>query len=144
MNKIKTIINDMVIISTAMVFGLGIQEMIMHFTRGIRSFEMPWYIPLTIPFVSFLCALPSALMNDRDELSKKQIYFRIFLHFICLWLVVTICGFGFKWYSLVSEYMAIMLVFIIIYVGVWLLSWWLGKRDEDMINEALRKIHDKE
>ena len=136
--------NDMMIISTAMVLGLGIQEMIMHFTRGIRSFEMPWYIPLTIPFVSFLCALPSALMNDRDELSKKQIYFRIFLHFICLWLVVTICGFGFKWYSLVSEYMAIMLVFIIIYVGVWLLSWWLGKRDEDMINEALRKIHDKE
>lgn len=144
MNKMKTIINDMVIISTAMVLGLGIQEMIIHFTRGIRSFEMLWYIPLTIPFVSLLCALPSALMNDCDELSKKQIRFRVCLHFICLWLVVTICGSIFGWYSLVSEYMSIMLVFVIIYVGVWMLSWWLGKRDENIINEALQRIHDKE
>lgn len=144
MNKLKTIINDMVIISTAMVLGLGIQEMIIHFTRGIRSFEMPWYIPLTIPFVSLLCALPSALLNDCNELSKKQICFRIYLHFICLKLIVTVCGFIFHWYSQASEYMVIMLVFILIYMSVWFLSWWLGKRDEDMINEALQKIHDKE
>lgn len=144
MNKLKTIINDMVIISTAMVLGLGIQEMIIHFTRGIRSFEMPWYIPLTIPFVSLLCALPSVLMSDIDELSKNQIRLRVCLHFVCLWLVVTICGALFEWYSLVSEYMSIMLVFVIIYVGVWMLSWWLGKRDENIINEALQRIHDKE
>lgn len=144
MNKLKTIINDMFIISTAMVLALGIQEMIMHFARGIRSFEMPWYIPLTISFVSLLCTLPSALMSDCDELSKKQIRFRVCVHFSCLWLVVTICGYIFRWYSLVSEYMVITLFFIIIYVGVWFISWWLGKRDEDMINEALQKIHDKE
>lgn len=144
MNKIKTIIYDMVIISTAMVIGLGIQEMIMHFTRGIGSFEMPWYTPLTIPFTSLLCALPSALMNDCDELSKKQIRLRVCLHFICLWLVVTICGFVFGWYSQVSEYMAIMWVYIIIYVSVWFISWWLGKRDEEMINKALKIMRDKE
>ncbi len=144
MNKMKTIINDMVIISTAMVLGLGIQEMIIHFTQGIRSFEMPWYIPLTIPLVSLLCALPSALMSDIDELSKNQIRLRVCLHFVCLWLVVTICGSLFEWYALVSEYMSIMVVFVIIYVGVWLLSWWLGKRDESIINEALQRIYDKE
>ena len=136
--------NDMMIISTAMVLGLGIQEMIMHFTRGIRSFEMQWYIPLTITFTAFLCALPSALINDCDGLSKRQIGFRIYFHFICLKLVVSICGYVFGWYSQRAEYTVIMVVYLIIYVGVWLLSWWLGKRDEEIINQALKKIHDTE
>lgn len=144
MKKFKMIMNDMMIISTAMVLGLGIQEMIMHFTRGISSFEMPWYIPFTIPFTAFLCALPSALVNDCDGLNKRQIRFRIFLHFICLRLVVSICGFVFGWYSQRSEYTVIMVVYLIIYVGVWLISWWLGKRDEEIINQALKKIHDTE
>jgi len=144
MKQMKIILNDMFIIVAAMVFVLGIEEMIMHFTRNMESFEMPWYIPLTIIFTAFLCALPSPLINDCDELNKKQISFRVFLHFICLKMVVTICGFLFGWYSSGAEYMVILLVFVIIYVSVWGISWWLSKRDEEMINIALRKNRDAE
>jgi len=144
MKQMKIILNDMFIIVAAMVLGLGIEEMIMHFTRNLRSFEMPWYIPLTIILTAFLCALPSPLINDCDELNKKQISFRVFLHFISLLLVVTICGFLFGWYSSGTEYMVILLVFVIIYVSVWGISWWLSKRDEEIINIELRKNRDVE
>ena len=144
MNKRKTILNDMIIIMAAMVSGLGIQEMLLHFSHGITSFEMPWYIPLTIPLAAFLCALPSAFINDIDGLSKRQIHFRLFLHFICLQLVVTICGYVFGWYSSGLEYVVIMIVYLIIYVSVWLINWWLGKRDEVIINRALKEIQDQE
>ena len=134
----------MIIIMAAMVLGLGIQEMLLHFSRGLISFEMPWYIPLTIPLTAFLCALPSAILNDIDGLSKKQINFRIFLHFICLQLIVTIFGYLFCWYSSSLEYGVILIVFIVIYMSVWLINWWLGKRDEAIINRALKEIQDKE
>ena len=134
----------MIIIMAAMVLGLGIQEMLLHFSRGISSLEMPWYIPLTIPLTAFLCALPSAILNDIDGLSKKQINFRIFLHFICLKLIVTIFGYLFCWYSSSLEYGVILIVFIVIYMSVWLINWWLGKRDEAIINRALKEIQDKE
>lgn len=144
MSKLKTIIDDMMIIMAAMVLGLGIQEMLIHFSRGISSFEMPWYIPLTIPITAFLCGIPSAFINDIDGLSKRQINFRLFLHFICLMLVVTIGGYVFGWYSSSLEYLVIMFVYVIIYMSVWLISWWLGKHDEIIINQALKEFQDKE
>lgn len=144
MSRIKAIINDMIIIMAMMVLGLGIQEMLLHFSHGISTFEMPWYIPLTIPITALLCALPSAFINDIDGLSKKQINFRIFLHYICLKLVVTILGYVFGWYSSSLEYAVIIVVYILIYISVWLISWWLGKCDEERINQALKGIQDKE
>jgi len=144
MNKAKIIVKDMIIIMAAMIVGLGIQETLLHFSKGTSMIEMPWYIPLSIVLAAFLCALPSAFINDMDHLTKKQINGRIFLHFVCLKLVVTICGYIFGWYSTGLEYAAILIVFLIIYISVWLISWWLGKRDEESINQALKGIQDKE
>lgn len=144
MSKARIIVKDMMIIMAAMIVGLGIQETLLHFFKGIRMIEMPWYIPLTIVLAAFLCALPSAFINDMDHLTKEQINVRIYLHFICLKLVVTICGYVFGWYSTGLEYAAILIVFLIIYVSVWLISWWFGKRDAESINRALKGIQDKE
>ena len=94
MGRIKTIINDMMIIMAAMVLGLGIQEML--------------------------------------------------LHFICLKYVVIICGYVFRGYSSSLEFITIMIAYIIIYISVWLISWWFGKRDEEIINQALIEIQDIE
>jgi len=144
MNKARIIAKDMMIIMAAMIAGLGIQEALLHFSKGVTTIEMPWYIPLTIALAAFLCALPSALINDMDHLTKKQVRVRILLHFVCLNLVVTICGYVFGWYSTGLEYAAIAVVFLVIYLSVWLISWWLGKRDEDSINRALKEIQDKD
>lgn len=144
MSKARIIVKDMMIIMAAMIVGLGIQETLLHFFKGISMIEMPWYIPLTIVLAAFLCALPSAFINDMDHLTKEQINVRIYLHFVCLKLVVTICGYVFGWYSTGLEYATILIVFLILYVSVWLISWWLGKRDEESINRALKGIQDKE
>jgi len=134
----------MIIIMAAMIAGLGMQETLLHFFKGISMIEMPWYIPLSVVLAAFSCAFPSAFINDMDHLTKKQVNGRIFLHFVCLMLVVTICGYIFGWYSTGLEYAVILAVFLIIYISVWLISWWLGKRDEESINQALKGIQDKE
>jgi len=144
MKNIKTIIGDMLIISTTMILGLGVMEMIMHFTRGITTFEMPWFIPLTIPLTAFLCAMPSALVSDCDKLNRRQIIIRVCIHFACLLAVVTICGYLFGWFSNALEYIVIALEFTIIYISVWAISWWLSKRDEIVINGVLRDFQDEE
>ncbi|MDD5935707.1 MAG: DUF3021 family protein [Clostridiales bacterium] len=144
MKSIKMVVNEMFIISTCMMIGLGIQEVLIHFSSGMSTFEMPWYIPLTIPFTAFVCSLPSALLNECDGLNKKQIVVRVILHYFCLLFVVTSCGYMFHWYSQVLEYLVIACVYTIIYGVVWLISWWLNKRDEDTINKALKIIQDKE
>lgn len=138
------VVNEMFIISTCMITGLGIQEALMHFSNGLRTFETPWYIPLTIPITAFVCALPSALINDCDGLNKKQIAVRVILHYLCLLFVVTSCGFVFRWYSQALEYFVIACVYTVIYGMVWLISWWLEKRDEATINKALKAIQDEE
>jgi len=144
MDKARVIVKDMLIIMAAMLAGLGIQEMLLHFSKGISMIEMPWYIPLTIALAAFLCALPSAFLADMDRLSKKQVYARICFHFVCLLLVITICGYLFDWYATGAEYAVILVVFLIIYISVWLINWWLGKRDADSINRALKGIRDTE
>lgn len=144
MKRIKTVVNDMFIIATCMVAGLGIQEALIHFSSNMQSFEMPWYIPLTIPIAAFLCALPSALIDDCDGWNIRQTIFRVVLHYLCLFLVVSGCGFAFTWYSSLAEYLVIVLVFTIIYGMVWLIGWWLEKRDESNINSALKAMQDKE
>ena len=144
MGKIKSAVNEMFIIATCMVIGLGIQETLIHFSTNMKSFETPWYIPLTIPIAAFLCALPSSLINDCDELSKWKTVFRVVLHYLCLFIIVTGCGFAFSWYSDESGYLVVILVFTMIYTMVWLISWWLEKRDENIINSALKSMQDKE
>lgn len=144
MGKIRTVVNDMFIIATCMVVGLGIQEALIHLSSNMNTFETPWYIPLTIPVTAFLCALPSALVNDCDGLGRRQMVFRVVLHYSCIFLVVTGCGYLFNWYSDVPEFLVIVLVYTIIYGMVWLVSWWLEKRDESTINSALKEMQDKE
>ena len=62
MKRCKIIFNQTLMISTGILFGLGIQELIRWLAGGITEIRWPWYIPLTIIFTGLLCSLASLFL----------------------------------------------------------------------------------
>ena len=99
MNKAKIIFNQTIMISTAILFGLGIQMIIQHFISGSETLVLGWYIPISICLTGFLCSLPTYFLLDIDTLEKKVMWMRIGIHFVLVGGIVVLCGYLFDWYS---------------------------------------------
>lgn len=144
MNKAKLVFNQTIMISTAILFGLGVQTSQYYMMGDVSVIEWPWYIPLSIILTGFLCSIPSLLFVEDDKLSIKHIKVRIVLHFICLLGVVSLCGYLFHWYDSWSNYVPIVVMYVLIYCFVWLATLWMTKSDENKINEAIKDIQDED
>lgn len=144
MGKLKIIFYQTLMISTAILFGIGVQMVILHFAFGTEYLGWPWYIPLTIVLTGFLCSIPTLLILSTDNLSRKAALVRTVLHFILVGGIVTGCGFLFGWYTTWSEYAPILVMYVIIYIIVWVTTAWMGKEDEKRINEAIKDFRDEE
>ena len=145
MNRCKLIINQTLMISTAILFGLGIEELIEYIFSADEMIRWQWYIPLSVILTGFLCALASLVLVD-EESSLKQINMklRIFLHFLALFGVVAGCGYLFNWYSKISQLIPITIIYVLTYGFVWISTLWIFKSDEKKINEAIKDIQDTE
>ena len=66
MKRAKIIFNQTLMISTGILFGLGIQALINYLAGGKAEITWPWYIPLSVILTGFLCALATALLIDRE------------------------------------------------------------------------------
>lgn len=144
MSKGKLVFHQTLMISTAILFGLGVQAAMHHITGGKSTIVWEWYIPLSVIVTGFLCAVPSLLLLEDDRLSSKHIRMRIFMHFVLLWGVVSLCGYLFHWYGNFSQYASIAIIYVLIYSFVWGATLWVTKSDESRINEAIREIQDDE
>ena len=144
MNKAKIIFNQTIMISTAILFGLGIQMIIQHFISGSETLVLDWYIPISICLTGFLCSLPTYFLLDLDTLEKKVMWMRIGIHFILVGGIVVLCGYLFDWYGDLFDVRKIVIMYSIIYVFVWIITAWIGKSDEIKINAAIKDIHDSE
>ncbi len=131
-------------VSSAILFGLGVEALITHLLGDDGYFEWQWYVPLSIVITGFLSSLPSVLLVDNERLTKKQAYIRLLIHFLCVWGIVAGCATVFDWYDTPAGFCIISFMYILIYFFVWFASWWLLKSDEKKINEALDGIRDKE
>lgn len=143
MKKIKIIFNQALMISTAILFGLGVQALIRHLQGKEAMIEWPWYIPLSIIITGFLCALPTWFLLE-DDRPPKWYRLCVPVHFFALWGIVSLCGFLFRWYTGIREYIPIVIMYVIIYAFVWIATTWISKREENKINEAIREIQDEE
>lgn len=144
MNKMKILFSQTMIISTASLFAVGVEMFIEHFVNGKENMQWPWYIPLTFVLMGFLCALPTLLILDMDELSSRAIMIRKLIHFVCVGAILSACGFIFQWFTLVEGYIVLMVMYVLIYFFVWASTGWIAKSDEKKINEAIKGIQDKE
>ena len=144
MKKAKIIFNQTLMISTGILFGLGIESLIGWISGGGDQIRWPWYIPLTIIFTGFLCALASLFLIDEEGNDVTHAKGRIALHFVSLLAVVALCGWLFGWYEEFSEFAVIAVMYVLIYGFVWAGSLWMAKADEKKINEAIKDIRDEE
>ncbi len=143
MNKAKIIFNQTMMISTAVLFGMGIETAIMFLVAGQYMIEWQWYIPLSIVLVGFLCALASLVLYDETDNESHQ-RLRVVIHFILVLGIVSLFGYLFDWYSDLTGYLIIAIMYVIIYTFVWISTLWMLKADEKKINDAIDRIRDEE
>lgn len=106
--------------------------------------NLPWYIPISIILCGFICAIPTVMWNHREALTRKQFRVRLILHFLSLYLIIAAMGALFQWYDSVQGLLGISVTFFIVYLFVWLATYWITKKDDREINEALKNIRDQE
>ena len=144
MNKIKLIFNQTLMISTAILFGLGIQAAIYAFLHGDPQIVWDWYTPFTIIFTGFLCSIPSVVFLEDGVMEKSSFSLKVLIHFFAILGVVSLCGRLFGWYSTWKAYISIFIMYVVIYFFVWVATYWLTKNDENKINKALKDLQDEE
>jgi len=143
MGKIKLIFNQTLMISSGILFGLGIEELVEFLTTGDDKLTWQWYIPLSIIFAAFACSVPS-IMFYTDRASERVFGLKVLIHFICIFATVSFFAWLFGWYSTFGGYLVIAVMIFIIYGFTWAATYWLLKRDEEKINEALGEMRDEE
>ena len=82
MQKAKIIFHQTVMISAAILFGIGVQMILQHYIEGAESLTLSWNVPISICFTGFLCSLPTYFLLDLDSLKKNVMWMRIVIHFI--------------------------------------------------------------
>ena len=144
MNKVKLVFSQTLMISTAILFGIGLQGALAVLFKQDATIVWDWYIPFSIILTGFLSALPSVLITGYENLKKTMIRFRIMLHIISIWGIVSLSGYIFGWYKDFNGWIGISVMYFFIYFFVWFGSWWLAKEDDKKINNALDEIRDDE
>ncbi|MBR3105989.1 MAG: DUF3021 family protein [Clostridia bacterium] len=142
MNAAKKLFVQSMVISTSILFLNGINAVIQHFAGN--DIILQWYHPISIVLTAILCSLPTVLLLDWEQWDRKTLWLRVTLHCLALYAAVAGAGWVFKWYTDMEGFIAVSIIFFVIYVFVWLSSHWLDKQDEKKINRALDEIRDSE
>lgn len=144
MKWLKVVFYQTLMISTAILFGIGVQAAVLHFTTEYDAMSWPWYTPLSIVFTGFLCSLPTCLMLFMEKMKTAALRVCVILHFFLIAGIVTGCGAMFGWFESRGEYIIIMVMYVIIYFAVWISTLWMSKADEKKINAAIKELQDDE
>jgi len=144
MQKAKIIFHQTVMISAAILFGIGVQMILQHYIEGAESLTLSWNVPISICFTGFLCSLPTYFLLDLDSLKKNAMWMRIVIHFISVGGIVVLCGFLFDWYGSLFNVQSTLIMYSIIYIFVWFVTAWIAKSDEIKINAAIKDMQDLE
>ena len=144
MQKAKIIFHQSVMISAAILFGIGIQMILQHYISGVESLTLSWNVPISICLTGFLCSLPTYFLLDLDSLKKNVMWMRIVIHFISVGGIVVLCGYLFDWYGSLFNVQSTLIMYSIIYIFVWFVTAWIAKSDEIKINAAIKDMQDLE
>ena len=133
-------------ISFAILTGIIIEGLVytIFFGDDLASFSLSWLQLLSIVLTGALCSVPTVLFLTDTDIPKQKYIVRIVLHCLGLYLIVGIFGWLFKWFTELSGFIMVTVIFFLVYVFVWIVSIWLYKRDDKKINMALDDIRDEE
>ncbi|MBF1305825.1 MAG: DUF3021 family protein [Oribacterium sinus] len=144
MQKLKIIFHQTFMISTAILFGIGMLMLIQHFLSGVQTFSFQWSDPLSICFTGFLSSLPSYFLLDLDSLKKSEVWSRMGIHFVAVLGIVGLGASLFHWFGQIINLRIICFMYSFIYLFIWCATAWMAKADEIKINEAIKDLQDSE
>ena len=144
MQKLKIIFHQTFMISTTILFRIGMLMLIQHFSLGVQMFSFQWSDPLSICFTGFLSSLPTYFLLDLDNLKKSEVWIRMGIHFVSVLGIVVLCASLFHWFGQIINLRTICLMYSIIYLFIWCATAWMAKADEIKINEAIKDLQDSE
>ena len=144
MNKLKLWLEQTMMISFAIFVGIIIEGLVYSFMGdNLADFNLTWLQLVSVILTGAVCSLPTIFWLT-DDLPKDKFIVRIILHCICLYAVVTLFGFVFKWFQNMDGFIFVTIIYFMVYIFVWLMTLWFHKRDEKQINKALDDIRDEE
>ena len=144
MNKLKLWLEQTMMISFAIFVGIIIEGLVYSFMGdNLADFNLTWLQLVSVILTGAVCSLPT-LFWLTDDLPKNKFIVRIILHCICLYAVVALFGFVFKWFQNMDGFIFVTIIYFMVYIFVWLMTLWFHKRDENQINKALDDIRDEE
>lgn len=144
MNKFKLWLEQTMMISFAIFVGIIIEGLVYSFMGDdLAAFNLTWIQLVSVILTGAVCSLPT-LFWLTDDLPKNKFIVRIILHCICLYAVVTLFGFVFKWFEHMDGFIFMTIIYFMVYIYVCLMTLWFHKRDENQINKALDDIRDEE
>ena len=142
MSKLKILFHQVCMISAGILFIIGINGTVVHL-KG-KNFELLWYYPFSILLVAFLSALPTYLLILKEWGKQKRFLLNLILHCLSVWTIVAAAGWVFKWYCTWKQLLILAIEYIVIYIFVWVVSWWSFLAEDKKINRALADIQDEE
>ena len=146
MNKLKFWLEQTMMISFAILVGIILEGLAYCLLVGapLASFSLTWLQLLSVVLTGALCSIPTLIWLQDKEYTKKQFMVRLILHCLGLYVIVSLFGLVFKWYTQIDGFVMMTLIFFMVYVFVWLVTLWFHKRDDNRINKALDEIRDEE
>jgi len=144
MQKLKIIFHQTFMISTAILFGIGMLMLIQHLVSGVQTLSLQWSDPLSICFTGFLSSLPTYFLLDLDNLKKSEVRIRMGIHFVSVLGIVVLCASLFHWFGQIINLRILCFMYSLIYLFVWGVTAWMAKADEIKINEAIKDLQDLE
>ena len=110
----------------------------------IDSESLPPFYPWAVMLSGVVGSVPSLLFYFKNEPSRCQFVVRVILHFIFIGIAIMTLGYLFGWYTNLSEGISVFIGIVIVYILVWVLSFWLDHAQAKNINDALKRLNDDE
>ena len=142
MKKLKILFQQAMTISTGILLGIGLEGFFVE--RQGYEFALGWEDLIMIVVTGLICAIPSLIWLTEEELTRKQFLIRLIGHCLILYGMVSGIGYVAHWYRGPKEFAFVSVIYFLVYLFVWVVSYWSGWRNQEQINQALKEIQDKE
>lgn len=144
MSKLKVLFQQAITITSGILLVVALEGILVHFLGEADDFALRWYHPISMIIAGLVCAVPTLALSGYEELEKRRVIARIFIHCILLYVLVALMGYVFRWYSTLWGFAYVSVAYFLVYIFVWVSSRWVYKQDDIKINEALKDIQDSE
>lgn len=142
MKKLKILFQQAMTISTGILLGIGLEGFFAE--RQGYEFALGWEDLLMIVVTGLICAIPSLIWLTEEEMTRGQFIIRLIGHCLLLYGIVAGIGYVAHWYGDPQEFALVSVIYFLVYLFVWLVSYWNGWRNQKRINRALKDIQDQE